>query len=370
MKKTIIIYIGFLLIIALISCKNQTEVKKENTHVLDSFLVKKSELKLTFHQSLPERILSNKNYKGDFENWKKETLQKFAELTGYQVPAEREVTTLREIVFEGITIHVLIMKVSENLTIPAYLLEPKDTIKGAVMAIHGHGSVEPMIGLRDDYHHKFALELAKEGYMVLAPELRGFSTLADLALQEKIDRLDYWVPNSHYTLVTDGLLHGKTLIGETIIDLVAWENWFFSKYDFKTIDVAGISYGGDLALYYPVFSNKVRRIYASGSLGSFVGIFSRCYNAPAHCIPNILKWMDRSDIAGLNLPRPIMLHYGELDTPSENNHSAAYNESVEPSIMELKSIYQQKNAGGQISLYVTPNKHHEMDIENLLSFLK
>jgi hypothetical protein len=80
--------------------------------------------------------------------------------------------------------------------------------------------------------------------------------------------------------------------------------------------------------------------------------------------------MDRSDVAGLNIPRPIMLHYGELDTPSETNHSASYNESVGPSIWELKDIYRQMQAEEHVTLHVTPDSHHEMDIRALLDFLK
>jgi dienelactone hydrolase len=373
MKNTSYICIAVLLSFVWIGCRDQAPSKavgNAGTNELEGFLIQESELNLTFHHPPAERAMSFLNYEGDFERWKEEALHKFAEITGYRVPAERAVTSLRTLVHDGITYHALIMEVSEDLTIPAYLLEPEGPVKGVVMAIHGHGAVEPMIGLEDDYHHRFAYALAREGYMVLAPELRGFSTLGDLALQEEIDRLDYWNIHGQFTLVTDGFLHGETLIGKTIEDLVAWEDWLFSHYDIKEIDVAGISYGGDLALFYPVFSKRVRRIFSSGSLGSFALIFSRCYNAPAHCIPNILKWMDRSDVSGLNIPRPIMLHYGELDTPSETNHSASYNESVETSLRELKDIYRQEQAEDLVTLYVTPDSHHEMDIQALLDFLK
>lgn len=337
---------------------------------IDSFLIKKSELILTFHHPEPERRLSFSNYQGDFGKWKKETREKFSELIGYNDPGIRDVKLIRTEEIDGIIYNAFIMKVSDDLTIPAYLLEPKGKISGAVMAIHGHGSVEPMIGLRDDYHYKFAYELAKSGFMVLAPELRGFSTLSDLAEQVPIDRLDYWgVSNSHYTLVTDGYLHGQTLIGQTIEDLMAWEEWFFNKFDFRDISVAGISYGGDLALYYPVFSERVSRIFSSGSLGSFTLIFSRCYNAPAHGIPGVLKWIDRSDIAGLNVPRPVLLHYGELDFPSETNASAAFNESVEPSVRELKKIYAQEKAADNVILKISKGKKHEMDIQLLKEFI-
>jgi hypothetical protein len=62
-------------------------------------------------------------------------------------------------------------------------------------------------------------------------------------------------------------------------------------------------YGGDLALTYAVFSTRVCRIFASGTLGSFEPIFSEGRNAPAHCVPGVLEWLDRADIAGLNAPR-------------------------------------------------------------------
>jgi hypothetical protein len=170
-------------------------------------------------------------------------------------------------------------------------------------------------------------------------------------------------------LISDAFLYGQTVIGQTIGDLLRWEAWLSETYGVQTIDVAGISYGGDLAVTYPVFSNRIGKIYASGTLGSFAGIFSRCYNAPAHGIPDVLNWMDRSDIAGLNAPRPIRLHYGERDTPGPRNNSASYNETVEPALAELRAIYKAFDAESHISLHVTAGAWHEMDNQDLRQFL-
>ena len=95
------------------------------------------------------------------------------------------------------------------------------------MAIHGHGEVEPCLGLTDDYHHRFALALALAGHVVCCPELRGFGALRDLAAQRAGSRLDYWQWGSHmaYSLVTDAFQHHRTLIGETVEDLLRWERW-------------------------------------------------------------------------------------------------------------------------------------------------
>ena len=347
--------------------------KNQPSSLEESFFITPSELTLAFSHPEGARKLSFHKFQGSAEQWKKEAKNKLTELLKVSNPPLSEVKELRITKHQGVTLYALIMKVDENLSLPGYLLVPSNEKKrkSAVMAIHGHGRVEPCLGLRDDYHHSFALELAKAGHLVICPELRGFGALKDLAHGVEINRLDYWIGGySQFTLVTDGFLYGNTLIGETVEDLMRWEKWFVESQGVEEFDVAGISYGGDLSLIYPVFSDRVKRIFASGTLGSFSVIFKRCYNAPAHCIPGILEWMDRSDIAGLNAPCPIALHYGELDIPSPTNASASYNETVPQSLQELRDIYKNLGGEGAVQLIVTSGKHHEMDIPELLKFLE
>ena len=366
--RTILVFMVFVVSILQPGCNTRKPTDLE-IEKLGQFLITKDELTLQYSHIPGERKLSFKNAGLPPEEWKEQARNKLAEILNITFPAPGKVTELRRMVFHGVTLHALVMEIDSSLSIPAYLLEPQTISKSAVMAIHGHGSVEPAIGFRDDYHHMFALELAKDGHLVLAPELRGFSTLNDLAWQKPINRLDYWIGRySQFTLVTDGFLYGSTLIGETVDDLLRWEDWLAAEYDVRTLNVTGISYGGDLAITYPAFSNRTEKIFASGTLGSFDLIFQRCYNAPAHCVPGILEWMDRSDIAGLCAPSPIIIHYGELDVPSETNASASYNESVPRSMDELREIYDAFGAGDAVKLLVTKDSHHEMDIPALLEF--
>jgi dienelactone hydrolase len=339
----------------------------------EAFLIQLGDLNLAFEYPSGERRLSFQRHAQDPHGWREVCARKLAELLNARQPPPCEVRVLRTARVGGVEMLALLMRVDATLTIPAYLLVPDrpHDPASAVMAIHGHGEVEPCIGLRDDYHHQFALVLAQAGHTVLCPELRGFGTLQNLAAGLPGHRLDYWDWGSHmaYSLVTDAFQHGRTLIGDTVEDLLRWEDWLARDRSIKRVHVAGISYGGDLALCYPVFSARVDRIFASGTLGSFSTIFSRCYNAPAHCVPNVLAWMDRTDIAGLNVPRPLALHYGALDVPGDGNYSASYNETVEPSLRELREIYTAFGATDQVRLIVTLGKGHEMDNEALLAFM-
>lgn len=359
--------------IILVGCKSAKEEPSPEEVRWNEFLIQKEDLNLNYQHASGERKLSFANYKGSADEWKQDVLSKYAELIDYREPDPGPVRFVREMEQEGVLIKGYIMTISDRLSIHAYLLEPADGVvnKSTVMGIHGHGRVEPAIGMYDDYHHMFGWELAKAGHRVLCPELRGFSKLNNLAHDDTLNCLDYWEGRWQFTLATDCFLYGKSMVGETVEDLIRWEKWLINTFGTEKLDVCGISYGGDLTICYPVFSTITNRIFCSGSMGSFSWIFRSCYNAPAHCIPGVLEWMDRSDIAGLLAPRPIFIHYGELDTPSPENASAANNPSGPVAFEELREIYQAFGAPDDVlTYYVTPDTHHEMDIARLLAFFE
>jgi len=348
--------------------------------VESSFLIESAELKLRFRHAEGRRELSYKNVGGEFEPWREKCKAKLAELLAVESPphAPGRVTELRQATHEGVVVKALVMEVGGDLTVPAYLLEPATASRRAtaVMAIHGHsvGKAEGPLGLARDGYNAFALELAKAGFVVLLPIHRGFGVLRDISAGRRGYRLDY-EQSMHFSYVMDAFVRGRTVVGENVDDLLRWENWLTEAMSVQSVFAAGLSYGGDLALAYPVFSERVERIFASGSSGSFALHFCRCYNGPAHCVPGICDWMERSDVAGLNAPRPLAIHYGEMDTPCLNepggdNYAAAYNEGVPSLIAEAEEIYAAAGAEGNVRLIVTPGAGHALDVQAMLDFFE
>src|SRR5579875_1065013 len=235
------------------------------------FLVGPDELQLSYRGRAGALALSfGAAENGDIAGWRERAASKLTDLLGLD-PHVRPGTVqqLRQIVDGDIVIRALRMQVDDSLSIPAYLLHLVDAPPSnrAVMALHGHGEVEAALrvaGVPEDYHHHFAHHLAEAGHTVLVPELRGFGALHDLAVHRPGAALTYWrwgqpMP---YTLLTDAFQRGRTLVGDTVEDLLRWERWLTELPGVDQIDAVGISFGGDLALTYPVYSRRVRSIFA------------------------------------------------------------------------------------------------------------
>ena len=203
------------------------------------------------------------------------------------------------------------------------------------------------------------------------------AALGNVAHGDNAICLDYWTSHRghQFSLISEAFLHGQTMIGQTTGDLLAWEDWLSRKHGVQHVDVCGISYGGDLAVTYPVFSARAWRLYASGTLGSFTAIFCAAtthrrtaYPASStgwtaaispgsmrrvHCDCTTANWMCPAE---LPIPRTITTRHRTTKRCSS------------PS-MRRGQIYKACGAEQQVSTNVSPRSWHEMDIPDLLQFL-
>ena len=346
--------------------------ESENKNTMQEILIPKEDLILKYIYKTPEKSYAYKNSE-DPAAWQNKCRSKLQELVGCDFNGiDKTFEIHRTAKLDFGTVHSLIMRVDETLTLPGYLLVPeKIKHETPVLAVQGHThDVKGILGIREDYHHGFGKELCRAGFVVLVPETRGFGTLKNLADSSENRRLTYWADPVTFSIVTDAFQKGYTLIGETVQDLFAWASYLCKFSRKEKYSLAGISYGGDMSLILAALDLRANKTFASGTLGSMSTIFDICCNAPAHCVPNILKYMDRQEIASCIAPRSLAVHYGGLDVPSPKNYSASFNETAVPAFNGVKRFYDKMNAEDNIQLIISPDMKHEMDNIALIDYLK
>ena len=208
----------------------------------------------------------------------------------------------------------IVFDVEETMSVPAYLLVPharRNSAPGpAVLAIHGHGPGKARVcgveqgGDGDDYAHV----LASLGYVVLAPDLRGFGERSE------------WMPEGIYHCDWD-------LVCATMAGVVPLERnlWDLSRaldllcahalVDPTRVAAVGLSYGATCTLLLTALDARVRVAIVSGYLSSWRAAHTVPWNmCGSQVMPGQLGAIEHLDIAALIAPRPLLVESGMQDS--------------------------------------------------------
>ncbi len=200
-----------------------------------------------------------------------------------------------------------------TMAVPAYLLVPNDrTAPGpAILAIHGHGPGKARIcGITQEEHDEgqpYAHVLATEGYVVLAPDLRGFGERAD------------WMPDDKYHCDWDlvcatmaGVVpHQRNLWDlQRALDVLAAQ----PLVDPARIGAAGLSYGATCTLFLAAIDERVRAAVVSCYLSSWRAAHTVPWNmCGSQILPGQIGALEHLDIGSLVAPRPLLAENGVDD---------------------------------------------------------
>ncbi len=172
----------------------------------------------------------------------------------------------------------IVFDTERTMSVPAFLLVPharRDASPGpAVLAIHGHGPGKSLVcgidigGPGDDYAH----QLAMLGYVVLAPDLRGFGERAD------------WMPPDKYHCDWD--LVCATMAGVVPLQRNLWDMQraldvltAHPLVDAHRVAAAGLSYGATCTLFLAALDDRVR---VGGRVRLSVVVARRAHRALEH----------------------------------------------------------------------------------------
>lgn len=228
---------------------------------------------------------------------------------------------------EGFTRHRVHCRVEHHLDLSAWLLVPDDLVgpAPAVLAVHGHGpepwlydaGADAVVGPEPTDPEEaralrgqcspFGAELARAGYVVLAPDLRGFGA-----------RSDGW-PSGHHLCdleLAQHLARGQLPLTGHVHDLRRAVDVLagLPQVDPTRIGAAGFSLGGTLVLHLAALDERVAAAYVSGGFSDPRAAarvpFDLC---GTQVLPGGLVDVDHADLAAAIAPRALSVETGDAD---------------------------------------------------------
>jgi dienelactone hydrolase len=227
-----------------------------------------------------------------------------------EVPLNTEV--LESTQCDGYRRESIVFDTEHDMSVPAYLLVPDDrTAPGpAVLACHGHGPGKSQaVGLEftDAPNSDYALQCVREGYVVLAPDLRCFG-----------QRLD-WNPDDHYACDTN-LVHasmaGWNPLTQNVWDLQRALDVLGAHplVDATRIGMIGLSYGGTVTLFTAALDQRVAAAVVSGYFSSWAVSHRMPWNmCGSQMTHGLLGRLEHEDLGALIAPRPLLIETGTED---------------------------------------------------------
>ncbi len=244
--------------------------------------------------------------------------------------------TLESVDLDGLTRHKVVYSTEAGVDVPAFLFvpdgaDPNGSTPGLV-ALHGHGVGKSSISggsSPDDPHKNYALEFAKRGYVVLAPDARGFG--------ERGEGFGHPDPGEATGIFgsRDGcnvsflktMLFGVSLMSRNIWDDIKAVDVLSSNsaVDSDRIGCVGLSFGGTRTMYLTAVDPRLKVAVMSGYLTTFAKYALEMGNfCGSQFLPGIYSHADVPDIVGSIAPRPLLIEAGIRDSgfPIETSREA------------------------------------------------
>jgi cephalosporin-C deacetylase-like acetyl esterase len=208
---------------------------------------------------------------------------------------------------EGYRIENIALETEKGITVPALVLVPEsgEARKPAVLFVNSAGKTAGMTLAegRDDWHRWDPEVMAEAGYVVMAPDLRGWG--------ESSPRHAMNPGSSGYSIqyqtAQRALLVGRTLVGMQVDDLLRSFDYLASRSDVdpERISLFGKGDGGTVGLYAAALEPRIQKVVSEGALSSYRSVARWKYhdNVERLIVPGVLKDFDLPDVAAAIAPR-------------------------------------------------------------------
>lgn len=276
--------------------------------------------------------------------WQKELRTEFFDLlkledlvlSGHRVAfASAVITTATR---EGYSFEEIGFHTTANRRIHAILTLPSDrSVKHpAVVCIHGHGGDRFSPYDPNSIYKGFASELARRRCVTIA---------VDVGQHEVYEE-------------------GRTLMGERLWDLMRAVDLLVAmpEVDASRIGCAGLSLGGEMAMWLGAMDERVAAVVSSGFLTTMDQMEE--VHCPCWKFDGLRGLADWADIYSLIAPRPLLCQNGLKEPPTDFTVSLA-----QEAMSEIKLIYKDLGAEDKVGLAVHDGAH-VVDMASLVDFFE
>lgn len=204
----------------------------------------------------------------------------------------------------------------------------------AVVCIHGHGGDRRSVHDKQSIYKGFAAELAAQGYVTVSADVGRHKVYED----------------------------NRTLMGERLWDLMRCVDYLdaMPRVDSKRIGCAGLSLGGEMAMWLGGMDTRIAATLSSGFLTRMDQLEQN------HCMcwkfEGLRALVDFADIYALAAPRALLCQNGEKEPPSQ--FPAAIARTV---VTEIQATYADTGKPHNVALLVHDGAH-EIALPSLLEF--
>lgn len=209
--------------------------------------------------------------------------------------------------------------------IPAFLLIPKgEAPYPAVLVNHQHHSERnwgksEVCGIVGDPLQAFGSELAKKGFVVIAPDAICFEERRKNAVgTEENHKEDEW---NHFLALCNGILTGETLAKIAIEDAIGAISVLnnLDIVDKAKIGCLGHSYGGNTTYFTTAFDKRISYALSSGSVVSYKYRMDNSTGIEmSSIIPGFLKEFEIADVIKEIAPRDFLIVCSDEDKYSKD----------------------------------------------------
>lgn len=239
---------------------------------------------------------------------------------------------------DAYVVEELTLRSTPGRTIRAVVTRPR---KGtapfpAVVCIHGHGGDRWSVHDPSSIYKGFASQLAARGHVTISTDV------GQHRVYEK----------------------GRTLLGERLWDLRRCVDYLetLSDVDGERIGCAGLSLGGEMAMWLGALDPRVKATVSSGFLTIMDHMETN--HCPCWKLDGLRELVDFADIYGLTAPRALLCQNGRREPVTQ-----FWVPLAGQAMREIRRVYVDVGARDNVALAVHEGAH-EIDLPSLLAFLE